>query len=304
MAISTRVIKGRIKSITNTKKITKAMELVSGAKMRKAVNAVLGTRPYATLAWDTILELARQTDASAHPLLRVSEKQERVLLIAIFSDRGLCGGFNAQLHRKLRKFEEQHKAGTVSIDVVAVGKRGIDAFRRSGMNVIAAFTGISNNTKWREVQPIARLAIDEFTKGTYDQVVIGYTDFESAIVQDPRSRVVLPVDPKASIDDLGLVGSKKPEEPATKPLFYEYQFEPSPDEVLEAMLPRLVETQIYQAVLESAASEHSARMMSMRSASDAAGDMIQDLQFTFNQARQSAITSEVAEITSGKAALE
>lgn len=302
MAVSTRLIKGRIKSISNTKKITKAMELVSGAKMRKAVEAVLGTRPYATLAWETINELAQRIDQSMHPLIRISAQQKNILLIALFSDRGLCGGFNAQMNRRIRKFRETHKAGEMRIDVIAVGKRGVDAFRRAGMNVIAAFTGISNNTQWIEVQPIAQMAINEFTKGTYDQVILAYTDFKSAIVQDPRTRVLMPVNSNVALGELGAMGEKPIEEVAK--VSYEYLFEPSADEVLNAMLPRMVETQMYQAVLESAASEHSARMLAMRNATDAASDMIKDLEFTFNQARQASITSEMAEISAGKAALE
>lgn len=305
MAVSTRLIKGRIKSITNTKKITKAMELVSGAKMRKAVQAVLGTRPYSSLAWSTIVELAKRTDPRAHPLLRVSKQVKRILLITMFSDRGLCGGFNAQLLRKLRTFEHLHRTRAATIDVLAIGRRGVDVFRRAGMNVMAAFTGISTNPTWIEVRPIARMAIDEFIAGKYDQVIIGYTDFRSALLQTPRSRVLLPVNPEIIADELGAIGVEAPA-PEFPPQwsYYEYQFEPNADEVLEAMLPRLVETQVYQTVLESTASEHAARMMAMRSASDAARDMIKDLQFTFNQARQATITREMAEIAAGKAALE
>jgi len=305
MAVSTKLIKGRIKSISNTKKITKAMELVSGAKMRKAVNSVLSTRPYSAMSWDMVVELAKRTDPNDHPLLRISEKKENILLIALFSDRGLCGGFNSQLLRKLRIFENLHSTKVAKVDVIAVGKKGINAFRRSGMNIIAAFEGISNNTKWSEIRPIAKMAINEFISEKYDQVIIGYTDFRSTIVQNPRTRILLPVNPGIIADELGAIGISEPKKefPAQWEK-YEFQFEPNANDVLEEMLPRLVETQVFQAVLESSASEQSARMMAMRSASDAARDMINDLQLTFNQARQASITNEVAEITSGKAALE
>ncbi len=303
MAVSTRIIKHRIKSITNTKKITKAMELVSGAKMRKAVAAVLATRPYASLSWETIMELAKRVDPTTHPLLRVAQKRERILLIALFSDRGLCGGYNAQMLRKLKTVEQLHKTGAAKIDVIAIGKRGIDAFRRAGMNVTAAFTDLSNNATWADVRPIALMAIDEFKKGNYDEVLMAYTDFRSAVSQIPRVRSLLPIAPGAVADELGVgatVTSKFPPQWS----YYEYLFEPSPDEVLEAMLPRLVETQVFQAVLEGTASEHSARMFAMKNASDAARDMIDDLTFTFNQARQANITREISEISAGKAALE
>lgn len=304
MAVSTRIIKHRIKSITNTKKITKAMELVSGAKMRKAVGSVLATRPYATLSWETIIELAKRVDPTTHPLLRIAGKRERILLIAMFSDRGLCGGYNAQMLRKLKTVEHLHRSGAAKIDVIAIGKRGIDAFRRAGMNVIAAFTNISNNPTWTEVRPIALMAIDEFKKKNHDEVLMAYTDFRSAVSQMPRVRSLLPIKPEAVADELGAIGVPAAPQFPPRWSYYEYLFEPNADEVLEAMLPRLVETQVFQAVLESAASEHSARMFAMRNATDAAGDMINDLTFTFNQARQAGITREISEISAGKAALE
>lgn len=304
MAVSTRIIRHRIKSITNTRKITKAMELVSGAKMRRAVNSVLGTRPYATLAWDMVLELAKRADSTSHPLLTSSGKRGRLLLIAIASDRGLCGGFNAQLVRKLKTFEHLHRTGAVKIDVVAIGRRGIDYFRRTGMNVIAAFTNISNNPTWVEVRPISKLAIESFENGAYDEAVIAYTDFRSAISQIPRVRTILPIKPEAVADELGAIGIPAKSTLPPQWSYYEYLFEPNASEVLHEMLPRLVETQVYQAVLESVASEHSARMFAMRNASEAAREMIDDLTFTFNQARQAGITREISEISAGKAALE
>lgn len=304
MAVSTRIIKHRIKSITNTKKITKAMELVSGAKMRKAVSSVLATRPYATLAWATIIELAKRVDPTSHALLAKSGKRERILLIAMFSDRGLCGGYNAQMLRKLKTVEHLHRSGASKIDVIAIGRRGIDIFRRAGMNVIAAFTNISNNPAWTEVRPIALMAIDEFKKGMYDEVLMAYTDFRSAVSQMPRVRSLLPINPEAVADELGAIGVLATPQFPPQWSYYEYLFEPNADEVLEAMLPRLVETQVFQAVLESTASEHSARMFAMRNATDAAGEMINDLTFTFNQARQAGITREISEISAGKAALE
>lgn len=302
MAVSTRIIRRRIKSITNTKKITKAMGLVSGAKMRRAVQAVLGTRPYATLAWDVVTELRGRVDRAAHPLLRESGKREKLLIIAMFSDRGLCGGYNAQLVRRLRTFVHLHATGTAKIDVVAIGRRGIDAFRRAGMSVVAAFTNISNNPTWAEVRPISKIALETFTKGAYDEILLVYTDFRSVVSQISRVRTLLPLRPEAVTDELGAIGvTTKPTPPWA---FYEYMFEPNADEVLSAMLPRLVETQVYQAVLESAASEHSARMFAMQNATRAAHEMIDDLTFTFNQARQAVITREIAEISAGKAALE
>lgn len=289
MPAQTRAIKRRIKSVTNTRKITKAMELVAASKMRKAVNAVLMSRSYSRLAWETVMSIGKKIDTSQHPLLRESETVARVLVLLVASDRGLAGGYNTNVIKialqEIRRLGEQ-----VEIESICIGKRGADAMRRAGQHVLASFTEITNNTKFEEVLPIGRMVIHEFSSGRFDKVLLVYTDFISAISQKPIMVELLPV------------GEEKTE--MTEKIQMEYTFEPSPNDVLDKILPRLVETMVYQAVLEAAASEHSSRMMSMRSASDNAGEMIDDLTFTFNQARQAGITQEIAEISSGKAALE
>jgi F-type H+-transporting ATPase subunit gamma len=309
MAESPRTIRRRIKSVTNTRKITKAMELVSASKMRRAVSSVLATRPYAEAAWRAVSEIAKVTDPTLHPLLASSKKSgaERVLLIIFTSDRSLCGGYNAQI---LRSAAEFLKRKGDAVDIVAVGKKGEAALARTKKNLVAAFEGLSNNPRITDIRTIADLAIGDFTAGKYDAVHIAYTDFRSALVQKPIIRQLLPI---IRIGELGTVdeareghpqrsGGQDMKETPGGPT--DYLFEPSPQAVLDQMLPRLVEAQIYQALLESSASEHSARMMAMRTASDAASDMIDDLTLTYNQARQAGITREIAEISSGKAALE
>lgn len=293
MAVQTRAIRRRIKSVTNTRKITKAMELVAASKMRKAMQSVLGTRPYARLAWDTIRSIGSKIDTSLHPLLQERTEIKHVLLLLLTSDRGLAGGFNTNIIKKT--FEEIKSFGKdVEIQTVCIGKRGSDAMRRAQLPIFASFTDITNNTKFAEVLPIGRMVIHEFETGNFDKVLIAYTDFISAITQKP---LILELLPLGKPDDTSeIVGKNEMES--------EYLFEPSPRIVLDRMLPRLVETMVYQAVLESAASEHSSRMMAMRSASDAAEDMINDLVFTYNQARQAGITQEIAEISSGAAALQ
>ncbi len=304
MASSTRLIRRRIKSVTNTRKITKAMELVAAAKMRKAVAAVLATRPYAEAAWRAIRELAKVTDPTLHPLLREREGTGRTLIVLFSSDRGLCGGFNAQLLRTFGKFVAGR---TGPVDVVTVGRKGQDAARRRGLNVIATFTDLSNNPVVTDIRPIADIAIGDFVKtGGYDEVRLAFTDYRSAMTQVPHVAQLLPI---VRIEGLGDVSDAVAEGLAAKEAkasggANEYLFEPSPEKVLDVMLPRLVEAQIYQALLESSASEHAARMMAMRSATDAAEEMIGDLTLTYNQARQAGITREIAEISSGKAALE
>ena len=310
MAVNTRVIRRRIKSVTNTKKITKAMEMVAASKMRKAVNSVLSTRPYSTLAWEMISEISRLTDVATHPLLGKSKKaKDAALLILITSDRGLCGGFNAQMLKKVFEFIRAESGR--QIDVATIGKKGGDAMRRMKKNVIASFADLTNNPRAKDVMPVARLAMDEFVAGKYESVFLAYTDYISAIKQIPRVRQLLPITGISSPLQ-GEAGRGLSDETTPSPSLvrrgelggFEFVFEPNPREILEVMLPRLVETQVFQALLESAASEHSARMLAMRNASGAAGEMIDDLTFTFNQARQAAITREISEISAGKAVIE
>ncbi|HTM68204.1 MAG TPA: ATP synthase F1 subunit gamma [Candidatus Binatia bacterium] len=308
MPVSTRIIRRRIKSVTNTRKITKAMELVAASKMRRAIASVLATRPYAEAAWRAVAEIAKVSDPGLHPLLAKSKEKKsgRVLLVVFTSDRGLCGGFNAQMLREVAAFLRVTKE---ELDIIAVGKKGQGALLRMKKKIIAAFADLTNNPRITDVRTIADIAVGDFTKGTYDAVHIAFTDYRSALTQKPIVRQLLPI---VRIGELGDVeeaaagkppkggGAAEPRPPGT----YEYLFEPSPEKVLDMMLPRLVESQVYQSLLESSASEHSARMMAMRSASDAASDMIDDLTLTYNQARQAGITREIAEISSGKAALE
>ncbi len=303
MSLSPRLIRSRIKSVTNTRKITKAMELVSAAKMRKAVSSVLATRPYAESAWRAITELAKVTDPTNHPLLKKNSGTGKILVIIISSDRGLCGGFNSQLLRQFSAFSGKQKE---KIDVIAIGKKGQGALRRRGSPIIAAFSDLSNTPRVTDMRPIASLAIGDYVSAQYDAVWLAYTDFRSALTQIPKVRELLPI---VGIEGFGEIRDAVHEaERQTKEVGggqkLEFLFEPSPQAVLDTMLPRLVESQIYQALLESSASEHAARMMAMRSATDAANDMIDDLTLTYNQARQAGITREIAEISSGKAALE
>lgn len=310
MPVSTRTIRRRIKSVTNTRKITKAMELVAASKMRRAIASVLATRPYAEAAWRAVAEIAKVSDPALHPLLaKAREKRSgRVLLVVFTSDRGLCGGFNAQLLREVAAFLRATKD---ELDIIAVGKKGQGALLRMQKRIIAAFADLTNNPRITDVRTIADIAIADFVGQKYDAVHVAFTDYRSALVQRPIVRQLLPI---VRIGELGTVeeaAAGKPlersggtEGPPGEEGTYEYLFEPSPEQVLDMMLPRLVESQVYQALLESSASEHSARMMAMRSASDAASDMIDDLTLTYNQARQAGITREIAEISSGKAALE
>ncbi|MBI2098801.1 ATP synthase F1 subunit gamma [Candidatus Uhrbacteria bacterium] len=298
MAVSTRLIKRRIKSVGNTKKITGAMELVAASKMRKAVAATSASRPYFRIGKEMIEALSEAgAEVLEHPLFRENAKAKRALLIIIASDRGLAGGYNAQLLKKTIEFIKKETQNGTEFDYITVGKKSQDAVKRMNGNIIAAFLNMSNNPGIVSMRPISDIALREFAAGKYCRVFIAYTDFVSSLRQIPAITELLPLR-KEDIE----IESGKQEKKTKKER--EYIFEPNSFSVLDAMLPRLVETEVFQAILESAASEHSARMLAMRNATDAARDMIDDLTFTFNQARQAGITREISEIAAGKAALE
>lgn len=325
MAVNTKAIKRRIKSVGSTKKITRAMEMISAVKMRKATEAAVNTRTYATLAWDLLVKLSK-VQKEQFPLLEVRQVK-KILVILITSNRGLCGSFNANIIKKTAaQLADPQNIGrqrvengvlepsdNLEVDVIGVGKKGADFAKKMGYNLIASFSEFSDTPKLNDILPISKMVIDEYQKKTYDKVVVAYTDFKSTINQVAKLRQVLPIsqfDLEKMISDLGSDitemknKTKEMNVEETELELDNYIFEPTQDSVLEIILPRLVETQIYQATLESAASEHSARMMAMRNASDAASDMIKELTLTFNKARQAGITQEIAEIAGGAAALE
>ena len=295
MGVNTKTIKRRIKSIGNTKKITKAMEMISGVKMRKAVANVLATRSYADTAWKMLQDIAKITDVSLHPLLQ-KRPVKKVGVIMITSNRGLAGGFSSKLLLEVDRFIKQEKAAhQAEVEVILMGKRGRKIYKNFGHTVIAEFEKVDLTTKIEEVLPMTHSAVGDYVNGKYDKLCVAYTDYISAIKQAPRLKQLLPFVGESK-DLKSVVGENFAPE-------LEFHFEPSPVEVLDFLIPRLAEMQVYQAILESDASEHSARMMSMRNASDAAADIIKELNYTFNKARQSAITQEIAEIVGGAAAL-
>lgn len=275
------------------------MELVAASKMRKATSAAISSRPYAKLARELVRGLISGAfDSNSHPLLRADNKSKTILAIVITSDRGLAGGFNAQLLKAMFEFSRAQKGAGFEIDYVTAGKKAQDSLRRAGEDIVASFAAFSNNPSASESRILADMAMREFTGRKYSRVYIIYTDFISSLRQEPRVLELLPLGRDLLQKVQGNLQEQKEESAA------EYIFEPNPEEVFNSLLPRLVEVGVYQAALESAASEHSARMVAMKSATDAAGDMIDDLTFTFNQARQAGITREISEIAAGKAALE
>lgn len=295
MPANARLIRRRLKSVGNTKKITKAMELVSAAKMRRAVALATAARRFSVLGDELLAELSMLGGSASHPFFRVVAKPEKILCVAISSDRGLCGAYNAQLFREM----EKAVAPYALVEYVAIGRTAEQYLRRAGRTVVAAFSELTNAPSARGVKPVSVLCQSEFGSGIYDKVILAFTEYRSALRQEPVTKQLLPLTapvPEKSEAPRGGSVSKDASSGAI--------FEPDPSTVLEFALPRFLESAVYQAVLEAAASEHSARMMSMRSATDAAAEMMDDLTFTLNQARQSAITSEIAEISAGRAALE
>jgi len=294
-----REIKRRIRSINNTKKITRAMELVSAAKMRKAVQAVLATRPYANLSWEMIKNLSSKTDPVHHPLLKKRKKIRKIGIILISSNRGLCAGFNREIIERTVHYIRRHTE--VETEIILIGKKGRAIMYKHGQKIVAEFTKNELISEISEAAPIARMAIEDYLAKKYDRIILAYTDFVSSLSQKPRLRKLLPIEEEDEL--LGYVGEKAPKENLALE-FAEYLFEPSPDYVLEQMIWRLIEMQIYQALLESTASVQAARMMAMNKATQAASDLVSDLDFFFNQARQADITKDLSEISASRAVLE
>lgn len=319
MAQGSREIRRRIKSVNNTKKITRAMEMVAASKMRRATAAVLAIRPYAHSAWNILTNMARAFERYQTGLLAVREVK-RILIIVVTSNRGLCGGFNSQLMKKVveqvknpaqlkvnrvgnRRIESSFPDEKIEIDFITVGKKGANLVRKIRKNIIATFDELTYLPKIEDVRALSRLVMDEYQAEKYDKVVIAYTDYISTIVQQPKLRQILPiskVDLEKQLADMDALA----EEIGLERESIEYKVEPAPKEVLASIWPRLVEMQIYYAILESNASKESARMVAMRNATDAAEDMVANLTLIFNQLRQAGITQEIAEISAGRAALE
>jgi F-type H+-transporting ATPase subunit gamma len=315
---SSKDIRRRIKSINSTKKITRAMEMVSAAKMRRAVSSVLAIRPYAVSAWHVLSNMARAFENRNAGLLEIREVK-KVLAVLVTSNRGLCGSFNAQIGKKIKEEIDNpvklctNRLGdkkivptdcaSVKIDFLTIGKKGEGLVRKMKQEIIAAFPDLVDAPSIEQLKPVNKIIIEEYLKKNYDKVVVVYTDYVSTINQKTKIRQLLPiskVDIEKQIGEMDVLAKDHEVTAQTS----EYKIEPDPETVLEFVIPRLLEMQMLHAVLESNASEHSARMMAMRNATDAAIEMSDDLTLAYNQVRQGKITQEIAEISAGRAALE
>jgi len=280
-----REIRRRIRSVQSTAKITRAMEMVAASKMKRAQERDIAGRPYADLMRHVLADLAAQRGAGeeVHPLLRKREAN-RIALVHITPDRGLCGGLNASVNRMALSFIVEQK---VPVTVVAVGRKGRDFVARYGREVVAEFTRLGDQPSLGDIVPVGRVVIDDYCSGVVDEVHLCYAQFVTTMTQRPVVQRLLPIEP--AIEE---VRSN-----------VEYIYEPSAAAVLAELLPRFVEMQIYHAILESVASEQSARMVAMRSATENANELIQDLTLAYNKVRQEMITKELLDITGGAAAL-
>ena len=280
---STREIRRRIRSVRNMSQITRAMEMVSASKMRRAQQSVLASRPYSERLEEVIADLSAiefdAEEAGQFPLLQQrAVKASAVILIT--PDKGLTGALNSNLLRRATRYIVNE--ADVPVEVVAAGKKGRDFMIRTRQDVVAEVTGLGDRPTLDDIRPLVEVAVSDFEQGKVDAVHVVFAKFVNTLQQVPEVRQVLPI--------------TRPEGGGT---YSDYIFEPDPRTVLNALLPRYVEIQIYQALLESIASEHSARMVAMRNASENAKELASDLNLTLNRARQAAITQEVAEIAAG-----
>lgn len=294
-----RDIRRRIKSVKSTSQITKAMELVSAAKMKKAQNQALAGRDYADKLNKVLVNLKDNTDEESHPLLGKREGGKELMLV-ISTQRGLCGGLNTNLLKKVRR---EASEGT---EYVTVGKKLRQSIAKSGGKIVTDWE-VSDPVPFNDAKPIAKFLTDQFLSGGYDKISVAFNNFVSTLTQTPHVSQLLPIEAgslaeKQDYEGVGKGGIGETEEAAA--LNMDYEFEPSAEGVLDKLLPLYINFQIYQMLVEARASEHSARMVSMKAATDNAKKMVKELTLEYNKARQAAITAELLEITTAMKAME
>lgn len=292
---SAREMRLRIKSVKNISQVTRALETVSASKVRKAINAVTATRSYATKAWQVLKHVAEQPGRdSLHPLLAKRNSVNNTLVVVITGDRGLAGAYNSNV---IRFTAQRFDPSTVPVKYIAVGRKGRDLLVRRRKQVIADFSNLPAAPTFMDVSAIGRMAVDEFLKGNVDEVYLVYTDFINMARQLTTVKKLLPLE---------LGGEGRVEEYEHKPTegpAAAYEYEPDQKEILDEIIPRFTALQVYQAILESQASEHAARMIAMRNATDNAKELVGALQLAYNKVRQQGITNDILDIVGGAEAL-
>ncbi|WP_126457140.1 F0F1 ATP synthase subunit gamma [Sulfuriflexus mobilis] len=281
-------IRTKIKSVQNTQKITKAMEMVAASKMRKAQDRMAAARPYADKMRNVIGHLANAHPEYKHPYL-IERDVKRVGYIVVSSDRGLCGGLNINLFKAVVNSMKEWSDKGVDIDVCTIGKKAVSFFSRVSANIVSELSAIGDAPRAHDLIGSVKVMLDAYDEGKIDRVYLVFNDFVNTMTQEAHIEQVLPLEQKKADEELQY--------------HWDYIYEPNAKDVLDALLMRYVESLVYQGVVENIACEMSARMIAMKSASDNAGDIISDLQLVYNKARQAAITQEISEIVSGAAAV-
>jgi F-type H+-transporting ATPase subunit gamma len=293
-----REIRRRIRSVKNISQVTRALEAVSASKLRRAQAQVLATRAYAESSWRVLHHLAGQTalGGDVHPLLARRPEVAKVSIVLLTSDRGLCGAFNHNMIRTTLDFIDQLER---PVELITVGRKGRDLMLRLGKEIVADFTHLPDSPSFIEISPIAQTAIEDFLRGDVGEIFLAYTDFVNSLRQVPTVKRLLPLRPGELETQ---VAAEYVKDVVIEPVS-EYLYEPSPEVILETALPRFTQLQVYQATLESLASEHAARMVAMRNATENAEELVDDLTLSYNKARQQAITNEILDIAGGAEAL-
>jgi F-type H+-transporting ATPase subunit gamma len=290
-----REIRSRIRSVKNIAKVTGALQTVAASRVKRAQNQALATREYAEAALEIMHEIARhQKGDVSHPYLDKRPVVRNIAIVLITGDRGLAGPYNANMVRAAIDFEKQQ---SVPVQYVTIGRKGRDLMLRRGANVIAEFTDLPSAPTILDISMIARVVVDDFLSQQVDEVFLAYTRYINMLHQEPHIEQLLPLQPLQVEKP-----TASPEEEQTLPSAI-YTYEPDPDAILSQILPRFTELQVYQALLEGLASEHSARAVAMRNATENANALVDDLTLSYNKARQLAITSEILDIVGGAEAL-
>lgn len=282
-------IRSKIASIKNTQKITRAMEMVAASKMRKTQERMRASKPYANKIYDVVKHIARANSEYRHPFM-LKRDIKRVGLIVVTSDRGLCGGLNANLLREAIHLMKSQQSDGCEIDLCVIGRKGQAFFRRVGGRVLGSIDNLGDTPSVNDIVGPVKLMLDAFYQGEIDSLHVVYNEFVNTMTQKPTVKPLLPL--PISEEDTQLLGHH-----------WDYIYEPDAKELLDDLLFRYIELQVYQAIVENIACEQAAKMMAMKSATDNAGDLIKEFQLAYNKARQAAITQELAEIVGGAAAL-
>ncbi|MEK2647290.1 ATP synthase F1 subunit gamma [Bdellovibrio sp. BCCA] len=292
---SLKDIRARIESTKNTQQITKAMKLVSAAKLRKAQNQIVNMRPYALTLRKVIADIA-VTNKVSHPLMEKKEQVKNVLLVVITSDRGLCGAFNSNINKFTENYIKENKAKLEKIDFIFIGRKGHDYFAKRDIKAVDYITKLDKDISYELASKVANRVMEDYLEGNYDEVRIVHNQFNSAISQTVVCETILPI-------DIGLTTFKTENEKANE-FAVDMIFEPAPEKIIKELLEKHFDLQVYRCMSESVAGEHGARMSAMENATNNARDMINKLTLTYNKLRQEKITTELTEIVSGAEALK